>query len=65
MNTIAPPPLPEINLDGDVKAPQSEALIDVKDVMTDPWAERDCLCGTFSAGERPIARPVSAFKSRW
>jgi hypothetical protein len=65
MITIAPPPLLEITPDSDVNNPKGEVLIDVKDVMTDAWVERDCLCGTFSATDRPPALPMSTIKSRW
>jgi hypothetical protein len=49
----------------DVKDPKIEALSDSQDVTTDTWVERDCLCGTFSAPDRPLAMPVNAIKSRW
>ncbi len=54
------------DLDSDeVKDARGEGLSDLRDVMTDPWVERDCLCGTFTARDKPFATPVNALKSRW
>ncbi|MBB6186119.1 hypothetical protein HDE77_000449 [Rhodanobacter sp. MP7CTX1] len=66
MSTNAPQSPPVSALDRDeVKNPQSEALSDLPDVTTDHWVERDCLCGTFTASDRPFVMPVNAIKSRW
>jgi len=50
---------------GGVKTPQTETLIDLKDIMADTWIERDCLCGTFNTSDRPFVLPAKAIKSRW
>jgi hypothetical protein len=65
--TIIAPQSPLLSvLNGDaMNTPLDEALIDLEDVMTDTLIERDCLCGTFSAGDRLFALPVEAIKSPW
>jgi hypothetical protein len=49
----------------EVKDARGEDLSDLRDVMTDPWVERDCLCGTFTARDTSFSTPANAIKSRW
>ena len=64
MNIIAPQTVLVSALHGDeARDAQGEAVSDVPDVATNPLVERDCLCGTFTAREGPVA--MNAIKSRW
>jgi hypothetical protein len=64
MNIIAPQSFPVSALNSDeVGKPGGEAAGDLPDVIAGPMVERDCLCGTLTVRDGPLA--MNAIRSRW